>query len=130
MGKGFTLKLAWNNIKQNRKFYLPYVLASVGIIMMFYIMCYLAFNKGLASLAGAEYISFIMVLGCVIIGIFSIIFIFYINSFLMKRRNKEIGLYNILGMEKKHIGKILFTENLITSLFSIVAGLSPYCVAS
>lgn len=123
MGKGFTLKLAWNNIKQNRKFYLPYVLASVGIIMMFYIMCYLAFNKGLASLVGAEYISFIMVLGCVIIGIFSFIFIFYINSFLMKRRNKEIGLYNILGMEKKHIGKILFTENLITSLFSIVAGL-------
>lgn len=123
MGRGFTLKLAWNNIKQNRKFYLPYVLASVGIIMMFYIMCYLATNKGLTSMAGAEYISFIMALGCVIIGIFSFIFIFYINSFLMKRRNKEIGLYNILGMEKKHIGKILFTENLITSVFSIVAGL-------
>ena len=65
-----------------------------------------------------------MGLGGVIIGLFSIVFLFYINSFLMKRRRKEIGLYNILGMEKRHIGRILFMENLMTSVFSIVVGLA------
>jgi putative ABC transport system permease protein len=123
MGKQFTLKLAMNNIKQNRKFYLPYVLASIGIIAMFYIIWYLATNSGLKNLTGAEYITAIMALGGIIIGIFAVIFLFYINSFLMKRRSREIGLYNILGMEKRHIGKILFAENLIVSTFSILAGL-------
>ncbi len=124
MGREYTAKLAVNNIKQNRKFYLPYVLASVGIIAMFYIIWFLATNAGLQQLIGAQYISLVMGLGGVIIGLFSIVFLFYINSFLMKRRRKEIGLYNILGMEKRHIGRILFMENLMTSVFSIVVGLA------
>lgn len=124
MGREYSLKLALNNIKQNRKFYLPYVLASIGIVAMFYIIWFLATNQGLQKLDGNQYISMVMGLGGVIIGLFSVIFLFYINSFLMKQRRKEIGLYNILGMEKRHIGRILFTENFITSVISIVVGLA------
>jgi len=123
MDSRFAGKLAFNNIKMNSKFYLPYILASTGIIAMFYIVTYLATNRGLQDMKGSEYISFVMLLGSVVIGVFAVIFLFYINSFLMKRRSREIGLYNILGMEKKHIGKILFMENLITSIASIASGL-------
>lgn len=123
MRNGFAAKLAVNNIKNNRKFYLPYIAASSGIIAIFYIMMYVATNKGLSKMAGTQYIGMLLALGCVIIAMFSLIFLFYINSFLMKRRTREIGLYNILGMEKKHIGRILFLENCITTVISLVVGL-------
>ena len=121
MNKSFSLRLAMNNIKNNRKFYLPYFLASVGIIAMFYIICFLSVNRGVMEMS--ESLAFVMVLGVLVMGIFSFIFLFYTNSFLMKRRKKEIGLYNILGMEKKHIGKILAIENVVISISSILAGL-------
>ncbi len=130
MGKGFALKLALNNIKQNRKFYLPYILASAGIIMMFYLMTFLATNPGLAKFEGANYICLIMGLGCVVIAVFAVVFLFYINSFLMKQRSKEIGLYNILGMEKRHIGRILFNENIVTTIVSLVTGICSGMVFS
>ncbi|MEE0741468.1 MAG: FtsX-like permease family protein [Emergencia sp.] len=121
MGKNFSLKLAPNNIKNNRKFYLPYFLASVGIIAMFYIISFLSVNKDIRLISAS--LAIIMEMGVVIMAIFSFIFLFYTNSFLMKRRKKEIGLYNILGMEKRHIGKILIIENVIVSGCSIVLGL-------
>lgn len=121
MGKNFSLKLALNNIKNHRKFYLPYFLASVGIIAMFYIICFLAMSQGVAEMSDS--LSVIMGLGVFVMAIFSFIFLFYTNSFLMKRRKKEIGLYNILGMEKQHIGRILAIENTIVSCSSMVAGL-------
>ena len=68
-------------------------------------------------------LAMIMSFGVVVMGIFAFIFLFYTNSFLLKRRKKEIGLYNILGMEKKHIGKILIIENVVISLSSIILGL-------
>ncbi|MEF9921334.1 MAG: ABC transporter permease [Anaerovoracaceae bacterium] len=123
MANSFSFKLAINNIKQNRKFYLPYAFASIGTIMMFYIMCFLAFNRGMVNMPGASSISATMLLGTIVIGLFAVVFLFYTNSFLMKRRKKEIGLYNILGMEKRHIGKILLVENLVISLGSIVIGI-------
>lgn len=123
MANSFSFKLAINNIKQNRKFYLPYAFASIGTIMMFYIMCFLAFNKGMVNMPGASSISVTMLLGTIVIGLFAVVFLFYTNSFLMKRRKKEIGIYNILGMEKRHIGKILLVENLVISLGSIIIGI-------
>lgn len=124
MNNGFALKLSLSNIKKNRKFYLPYLFASIGMITMFYIMSFLAFNKGLKeTMADYQSLTIIMMLGCVVLGIFAVIFIFYINSFLMKRRKTEIGLYNILGMEKKHIGRILFIENSVLSVTALIAGI-------
>ncbi len=121
MNRSFSLRLAMTNIKNNRKFYLPYFLASVGIIAMFYIICFLSASPGVARMS--ESLTVIMTLGVLVMGIFSFIFLFYTNSFLMKRRKKEIGIYNILGMEKKHIGKILAIEHSAVSLLSILAGL-------
>lgn len=121
MAKYFSLRLALNNLKNNRKFYLPYLFAAVGIIAMFYIMCFLAFNTGTKELSNS--LSYLMGMGCVIIGIFSFIFLFYINSFIMKRRKKEIGLYNILGMDKRHISGIMALENLLVSSASIIFGI-------
>lgn len=121
MGRFFSLKLAGNNIKNNRKFYLPYFLASVGIIAMFYIICFLATSEDIAAMSAT--LGAIMGIGVFVIGFFAVIFLFYINSFLMKRRKKEIGLYNILGMEKRHIGKILMIENLLVSFTAIIVGL-------
>lgn len=123
MGSSFVLKLALTNIKNHRKFYVPYILASIGTMMVFYIMSFLATNNGLNEMAGRENLKFVMVLGLIVIGLFSVIFLFYTNSFIIKRRKKEIGLYNILGMEKKHISKIIAMESLIVSVFSLIAGL-------
>ena len=116
-------KLALINIKKNGKFYLPYLLTGVGTVAMFYIMCEMSKNEGLKELPGSDALTSIMMLGTIIIGIFAVIFLFYTNSFLMKRRKKEIGLYNILGMEKRHISKLLFFESIIVSIICLGLGL-------
>lgn len=121
MAKNFSWKLALTNIRNNRKFYLPYFLASAGIIAMFYIICYLAMNEGIEKMSNS--LSVIMVLGAGVMAIFAFIFLFYTNSFLMKRRKKEIGLYNILGMEKRHIGRVLIIEGAVISISSFIIGL-------
>ena len=121
MNKNFSLKLAMTNIRNHRKFYLPYFLASVGIIGMFYIITFLASSREITEMSDS--LSVIMGMGVGVMAIFSFIFLFYTNSFLMKRRKKEIGLYNILGMEKRHIGKILLIENFFVSLSSMLLGL-------
>lgn len=116
-------KLATSNIKKNSKTYLPYILTSIGIIAMFYNMVSLAVNSSLKLMAGGGSMQEMLKFGTWIIGIFSLIFLFYINSFLMKRRKKEFGLYNILGMEKKHIAKIAAFETLYISIISIASGI-------
>lgn len=123
MNSWFYPKMAGVNIKKNGKFYFPYWLTFVCTVIMFYTMCYITFNQGLNELPGGESLKMILNLGCIVIGIFAVIFLFYTNSFLMKRRQKEIGLYNILGMEKKHIAKILFFETFMISATGIAAGL-------
>jgi len=116
-------KLAFQNIRRNKQFYLPFILTCVATCAMFYIMCFLTFNKGTQNMPGTEYLSFILSLGCIVIGLFSAIFLFYTNSFLMKRRQKEIGLYNILGMGKGNIAGILFLEALYVGIITLVFGL-------
>ena len=115
-------KLATQNIRRNKQFYLPFILTCVATLAMFYIMCFLAYNPATEGLHEALY--FIMQLGCVVIGIFSAIFLFYTNSFLMKRRQKELGLYNILGMGKGNIAGVLFFETLYVTLITLVCGIA------
>ncbi len=124
MNSSLYAKLAATNIRKNAKNYLPYILTCLITIMMFYMMCFLANNSALGSMAGGGSLSIILSLGTIVIGIFAVIFLFYTNSFLIKRRKKEIGLYNILGMEKKHIAKVLAFENLYVAIISLTLGLS------
>mgnify|MGYP000944884870 CR=1 FL=1 len=122
MSKGFYSKLALQNIKKNGKIYVPYLLMSIFITAMYYIIYSLSVNKGLDHTTGGSSIKQILGMGTWIVGFFALIFLFYINSFLMKRRKKEFGLYSMLGMEKRHLGRVVFWENTIIAVFSIITG--------
>ena len=91
--RGFYWKLALTNLRNNRRVYLPYILSSIGIAMMFYIMCALGPGIDQENMYGGASVSSMMFLGSIVIGIFSVLFLFYTNSFIMKRRKKELGLY-------------------------------------
>lgn len=116
-------KLAITNIKNNRQFYFPYLLTGIITVAMFYIMCALESNPGIQSMPGAKNLGLILRLGIGVIGIFAVIFLFYTNSFIIKRRKKELGIYNIMGMEKRHIAKILSKEAFFTAIIAIGGGL-------
>jgi putative ABC transport system permease protein len=120
----FYPKLAFLNIQKNGKFYLPYLLTCIITVAMFYIMRYIATNSSLNDMLGAGSLKEILFFGSIVVGIFAAIFLFYTNSFLMKRRKKELGLYNILGMEKQHIAWVLLFETFIVTAVSLVLGLS------
>ncbi len=123
MSKLFYPKLAATNIKKNYQTYIPYILTSIGTIMMYYILKSISLDKGLDSMSGGDSLKTILAMGSFVIGLFSFIFLFYTNSFLIKRRKKEFGLFNILGMEKKHISRIMFFETIYVSIISIIIGL-------
>ena len=116
-------RLAFTNIKNNKTLYMPYIISGMVMIAMFYVMMFLNNSKGLGKVPGAEILGDIMGLGCGIIAIFSYIFLFYTNSFIIKRRKKEVGIYNILGMEKRHIARVLIIETLTVALAAIVSGI-------
>ena len=116
MNNMFFPRLALINIRKNGKFYVPYMITCISTVAMFYIMRMISLDEGIEKMPGAYSVVTILMLGTIVIGIFSAIFLFYTNSFLMKRRKKEIGLYNILGMEKKHIAKILFYDEVYSSM--------------
>lgn len=123
MRKGLFPSLAWQNLRKNGKFYLPYILTVICTVAGFYIINAIASDKGVAELRGASYVYTMMSWGNFIISIFAVIFLLYTNSFLMKRRNKELALYNILGMGKRHIARILCFEALYVALIGITGGL-------
>lgn len=124
MKKGFYPKLAFDGIRKNKKMYLPYILTSIGMVMMYYIIIFLQFSQSIKDAVRSSTVSDILGLGSWVIAIFSCIFLFYTNSFLIKRRKKEFGLYNILGMDKHNLGIILFWETLIIAAISLVVGLA------
>ena len=124
MRKTIFPKLAAQSMLINRQFYFPYLLTVVGTAAGFYDICALATDRGMTQLRGAEYVQFFATFGLFITAVFALIFLFYTNSFLMKRRNKELGLYNILGMGKGHVAMILVWEFLYTALIGIVGGLA------
>ena len=121
MNKFFFSKLALRNLKSNKQIYFPYIFASIATVAMFYMMVALRGNKFIQT--RSDTLSLLFALGAIVVGVFSFIFILYTNSFLIKRRKKEIGLYAILGMKKSHVSRILAIESIVTSFFSIVVGL-------
>mgnify|MGYP000889095259 CR=1 FL=1 len=117
------LKLAISNIKKNKSTFFPFGLSCGTMIALFYMLLSINNQASDAVFYGGSDIGIILGLGVWVCGIFSAMVIFYTNGFLLKRRNKELGLYNILGMEKKHIGNILFWEIILTCGISMLAGL-------
>ena len=118
------VKLAVVNIRNNRQLYLPYLLAGVFSAAMFYLVMSIQDNPGLDQMRGGANVAVTLLLGVIIVGLFAAIFLFYTNSFIMKRRKRELSVYNILGMEKKHIAKVLFLEMLFTAAVTIGGGLA------
>ncbi len=116
---GLYFRLAWTNIKANYRLYVPYLIASTGMIMMYYIILMLAMDPSI----NMGYLSAVLGSGSYIVALFAISFILYINSFLMKRRTREFGLYNILGMEKPQIAFVVFVETLISFLIATISGI-------
>lgn len=117
------MKLARTNIKKNSKTILPYLFTCIMTTTMFYILCSLSNNQGIMSMPGGLDLQLVLSLGMYVIGIFAVIFLFYTNSFLMKQRKKEFGVFNILGLEKRHIAKVIGYEVLIITVISIGIGL-------
>lgn len=128
MRNSLYLKLALQSIRNNRKFYLPYILALLGDVAAIYIMYALVNDPGVVNITpgrpnGYMYVEMFMTIGMFIAFLFSAIFVLYINGFLMKQRKKELGLYNILGMGKQHIAVVLVIETLLIGVLGIGGGI-------
>lgn len=116
-------RLAWTGIRNNRKLYIPYLLSCIGTVMMYYIMHSLSVSPILQNMRGGSNLTVILTLGKFVIAVFSLLFLFYTNSFLIRRRYKEFGLYNVLGMDKHGISRVVLWETVVTSLIGLGAGL-------
>ena len=123
MRAGLYFRLAGGNIRKNGKVYFPYILTCVCMISIFYITAFLARDPGVRAMRGGNSLSATLSFGCAVVGIFSAIFLFYTNSFIVKRRRRELGLYNILGMAKHNIAEVMFVENAIIGAAGLVFGL-------
>lgn len=130
MSRGFYRKLAVNGLKKNKRIFLPYILACIGTIAIFQIFLSIALNPGLQSVNGGNYISIVLSPGIGIVGIFAVIFLFYTNSFVIKQRKQELALYNMLGMGKIHLARMLLWENLVMSLLCLAAGVGAGALLS
>ncbi|MBO4558940.1 MAG: FtsX-like permease family protein [Lachnospiraceae bacterium] len=124
MKRGFYLRLALDGMRKNKRLYIPYLLTCAGMVMMFYILCGLAFSPLMETFRGGDSIQTVLVLGTFVVGFFALLFLFYTNAFLIRRRNKEFGLYNILGMNKRNISRILLWETIVSSMISLIVGLA------
>lgn len=122
MKLGFYPRLAWNGIKKNRRLFVPYILATAGTAAVFYILFYLASSNFFDNMSGGSSTKMVLSLGVFVIVAFALLFLFYCNSFLVRRRYKEFGLYSILGMNKHNISRILAWETLFTALLSLIGG--------
>lgn len=123
MKSGLYLKLSVNGIKKNKKLYLPYLITCICMVMMFYLIDYLAVSPQFAKIKGGDTMQMILGFGSGVISIFSLILLYYTNSFLIRRRQREFGLYHILGMGKIDLVKIMVLENLIISVLTIAGGI-------
>lgn len=123
MKSGLYLKLSVNGIKKNKKLYLPYLITCICMVMMFYLIDYLAVSPQFAQIKGGDTMQMILGFGSGVISIFSLILLYYTNSFLIRRRQREFGLYHILGMGKIDLVKIMVLENLIISVLTIAGGI-------
>lgn len=122
MNNFFYARLAANNIKKNKQIYIPYIITCIITISFYYIMKSLSLNEGINDLWGGATVSYTLGLGCKVVMIFAAVFLFYTNSFLMKRREKEFGLFHVLGMEKKHLMKVVGLETIYIGIVSLAIG--------
>ena len=123
MRKFFFLKLAVDGMKKNKQIYVPYLITCISTVAMFYILHNLSYSPLLDMIRGGGSTSFALALGKYVVAIFSVLFLWYTNSFLTKRRGKEFGLYNILGMGKRGLRKIMFWEAILVALIGLGGGL-------
>ena len=131
MHKGIFSRLAKQNIRNNKSTYIPYMITCIFCIAMIYMMEFLRDCPTLdQAVRQADEVRMIVFTGEIVVEIFCIIFLIYRNSFLMKRRQKEIGLYNILGLERNHIGIVMFLETIITSIGSLAGGIATGIIGS
>ncbi len=131
MRKTFILpRLAFNSIKKNASTYLPYVFATSFAVSVFFIFSAIAVNPMIQIMPHADYLSMLMQIGKVLLGLVLIPFCFYTNSFLIKQRRREIGLYSLLGLEKRHIGFIIGAETVTVYLASVLFGTATALVFS
>ena len=131
MHKGIFSRLAKQNIRNNKSTYIPYMITCIFCIAMIYMMEFLRDCPTLdQAVRQADEVRMIVFTGEIVVEIFCIIFLIYSNSFLMKRRQKEIGLYNILGLERNHIGIVMFLETIITSIGSLAGGIVAGIIGS
>ena len=131
MHKGIFSRLAKQNIRNNKSTYIPYMITCIFCIAMIYMMEFLRYCPTLdQAVRQADEVRMIVFTGEIVVEIFCIIFLIYSNSFLMKRRQKEIGLYNILGLERNHIGIVMFLETIITSIGSLAGGIAAGIIGS
>lgn len=115
--------LAWDGIRKNKRLYLPYLLTCAGMVMMFYIIHYLAAMPGLKRMPGGDSTTMMLGLGTWIVALFALIFLFYTHSFLLRRRKKEFGLYHILGMGKRSLSLVFLWETLMLFALTLLLGL-------
>ena len=131
MGKrSFFPRLALVNLVRNSRYYGPYLLSCGALAAMYYILRFLTWNEVIQTVRGAAYLQVMMSIGCFVVALFSTVLLLYANSFVMKRRQHELGLYSILGMETRHIARLLRVEALFLGLFSLVCGLAAGIILS
>lgn len=123
MKRSFYPRLAIDGMRKNRRMYGPYLAMGVLMAAICYILSALSRSDALRTLPGGDNLCMIMALGNVVLLIFSVIFLFYTNSFLIRRRRREFGLYNVLGMSKRNLARILTWETLLTAAIVIAGGL-------
>lgn len=122
MSKGFYRCLAVDNLKKNKRIYFPYIMTIMASVAMFYIIRSLSINPGFKNMLGDTAMNEILMFACWVARVFIVIFLLYTNSFLIKRRKREFGLYHVLGMEKKHLAVVLFWESVYVLAISLVTG--------
>ncbi|HFI0116180.1 TPA: ABC transporter permease [Streptococcus suis] len=120
---GLTFRLALTNLKKNCRLYFPYALMTILSTAIAYIFTALAFHPDLGQVKGANGVTMVLGFGMIVVMLAVAIMVFYANSFVMKQRSKEFGVYSILGLEKKHLLLMTFLENLVFSVGTILSGL-------
>lgn len=123
MTRGFYTRLAWTGIQKNRQLYYPYFLSGIVMVMVFYIFHFLATSEVVHTLPGKAVLPYLFYIGEGAVGLFSIPFLFYTNASLIRKRKRELGLYNILGMNKRNIVSVLFRETVISYGIVVVIGI-------
>ena len=119
--RNFYIRLAVSNIKKNKPVYYPFFLTNILSVMIFYVMASIQNQTIIATLPGSYIFVQFLKVGVVMTGMFAGVFLLYTNGLLIRQRKKELGLYTIFGLEKKHIAKVLMLESLLLTTAGLVA---------